>query len=104
MMKKKIIWHNRFENGNYIINATSDYTDEQLTIEVPLGTSYDKFYELVSNEVFNYLVTVYNAIERETQGMMGLSDNVSISGSLICHNLYKSYRSVSGGAEKESQR
>lgn len=43
MMKKKIIWHNHFDNGNYIINATSG---------------------------------------------------------LICHNLYKSYRSVSGGAEK----
>ena len=91
-MKKQILWHNHLsDNGNYIINATSDYTDEQLTIEVPNNADYDKFHELVDNEVFNYLVTVYNAIERETQGMM---DNISISGSLVCHNLYKSYRSI----------
>lgn len=89
MMKKKIIWHNHLsDNGNYIINATSDYTGEQLIIEIPNGTDYDKFHELVDNEVFNYLVNVYNAIEKETQGMM---DNLSISGSLVCHNLYKSY-------------
>lgn len=89
MMKKKIIWHNHLsDNGNYIINATSDYTDEQLKIEIPSGTDYDKFHELVDNEVFNYLVDVYNAIERETQGM---TDNISICGSLVCHNLYKSY-------------
>ena len=88
MMKRKIVWNNSLsDNGNYIINATSDYTDEQLIIEIPSGTGYDKFHELVDNEVFNYLVTVYNAIERE-QGMM---DNISISGSLVCHNLYKSY-------------
>ena len=94
MMKEKILWHNHLsDNGNYIINATSDYTDEQLIIEVPNGTNYDKFHELVDNEAFNYLVNVHNAIERETQGMMGLSHNISISGSLICHNLYKSYRS-----------
>ena len=89
MKKKKILWNNYLsDNGNYIINATSDYTDEQLIIEIPNGTSYDKFHELVDNEVFNYLVTVYNAIERETQGM---TDNISICGSLVCHNLYKSY-------------
>ena len=89
MMKKKILWNNHMsDNGNYIINATSDYTDEQLIIEIPSGTDYDKFHELVDNEVFNYLVDVYNAIERETQGMM---DNISICGSLVCHNLYKSY-------------
>lgn len=89
MMKKKIIWYNHLsDNGNYIINATSDYTGEQLIIEIPNGTDYDKFHELVDNEVFNYLVNVYNAIERETQGMM---DNISIIGSLVCHNLYKSY-------------
>lgn len=88
MMKKKILWHNHFDNGNYIINATSDYTDEQLIIEIPSGTGYDKFHELVDNEVFNYIVNIYNVIERETQGMM---DNISISGSLVCHNLYKSY-------------
>ena len=92
MKKKKLLWHNHMaDNGNYIINATSDYTDEQLKIEVPLGTNYDKFHELVDNEVYTYLVNVHNAIESETQGMMGLSDNVSISGSLVCHNLYKSY-------------
>ena len=90
-MKKKIIWNNHYENGNYIISAASDYTDEQLMIEVPLGTNYDKFHELVDNEVYTYLVNVNNAIESETQGMMGLSDNVSICGSLVCHNLYKSY-------------
>ena len=88
MMKRKIVWNNHLDNGNYIINATSDYTDEQLIIEIPSGTSYDKFHELVDNEVFKYLVDVYNAIERETQGM---TDNISISGSLVCHNLYKSY-------------
>ena len=89
MMKKKIIWNNHLSyNGNYIINATSDYTDEQLIIEIPSGTDYDKFHEIVDNEVFNYLVDVYNAIERETQEMM---DNISICGSLVCHNLYKSY-------------
>ena len=87
-MKKKILWHNHLDNGNYIINATSDYTGEQLIIEIPNGTNYDKFHELVDNEVFNYLVDVHNAIERETQGMM---DNISISGSLVCHNLYKCY-------------
>ncbi len=91
MMKEKLVWHNYpSDNGNYIINATSDYTDGQLLIEIPSGTGYDKFHELVDNEVFNYLVDVYNAIERETQGMM---DNISINGSLVCHNLYKSYRS-----------
>ena len=90
-MKKKIIWNNHYENGNYIISAASEYTDEQLMIEVPLGTNYDKFHELVDNEVYNYLVDVHNAIiEKEPQGM-GLSDNVSISASLVCHNLYKSY-------------
>ena len=91
MKKRKLIWHNYIDNGNYIINCSSDYTDEQLTIEVPHGTNYDKFHELVDNEVYNYLVDVHNAIiEKEPQGM-GLSDNVSISGSLVCHNLYKSY-------------
>ena len=90
-MKKKIIWNNHYENCNYIISAASDYTDERLMIEVPLGTNYDKFHELVDNEVYVYLVSVHNAIESETQGMMGLSDNVSISASLVCHNLYKSY-------------
>ena len=90
-MKKKIIWNNHYENDNYIISAASDYTDEQLMIEVPLGTNYDKFHELVDNEVYTYLVNVHNSIEKETQGGMGLSDNISISGSLICHNLYKSY-------------
>lgn len=88
MMKRKILWNNYLsDNGNYIINATSDYTDEQLIIEIPSGTGYDKFHELVDNEVFNYLVTVYNAIERETQS----NNNISISGSLVCHNLYKCY-------------
>ena len=92
MKKKKLLWHNHMaDNGNYIISAASDYTDEQLMIEVPLGTNYDKFHELVDNEVYNYLVDVHNSIEKETKGGMGLSDNVSISGSLICHNLYKSY-------------
>ena len=88
-MKKKIIWNNHYENGNYIINATSDYTDEQLMIEVPSGTNYDEFHNLVDNEVYNYLVNVHNAIIE--QGMMGLADNISICGSLVCHNLYKSY-------------
>ena len=92
MKKKKLLWHNHIsDNGNYIINCSSDYKDEQLMIEVPLGTNYDKFHELVDNEVYVYLVSVHNAIESETQGMMGLSDNVSISASLVCHNLYKSY-------------
>ena len=91
MMKRKLIWHNHIDNGNYIINCSSDYTDEQLMIEVPHGTNYDGFHNLVDNEVYTYLVNVHNAIESETQGMMGLSDNVSISGSLVCHNLYKSY-------------
>lgn len=92
MMKKKILWHNHLsDNGNYIINATSDYTDEQLTIEVPSGTNYDKFHAGVDNAVYDYLVDVHNAIlEKEPHGM-GLSDNVSISASLVCHNLYKSY-------------
>lgn len=90
-MKKKIIWNNHYENGNYIISAASEYTDEKLEIEVPLGTNYDKFHELVDNEVYTYLVNVHNSIEKETQEGMGLSDNVSISASLVCHNLYKSY-------------
>ena len=92
MKKRKIIWNNYVsENGNYIINCSSDYTDERLTIEVPHGTNYDKFHNGVDNEVYNYLVDVHNAIiEKEPQGM-GLSDNVSISASLVCHNLYKSY-------------
>ena len=87
MMKKKIIWHTLPDNGNYIINATSDYTDEQLIIEIPNGTNYDKFHELVDNKVFKYLVDVRNAIERETQ----YNNNISICGSLACHNLYKCY-------------
>lgn len=90
-MKRKLIWHNHIDNGNYIISATSDYTDKQLTIEVPLGTNYDKFHEHVDNEIYTYLVSVHNDIESETQGGMGLSDNISISASLVCHNLYKSY-------------
>lgn len=92
MKKRKLIWHNHLsDNGNYIINATSDYTDEQLIIEVPSGTNYDRFHNLVDNEVYNYLVDVHNdIIEREPQGM-GLSENISICGSLVCHNLYKSY-------------
>ena len=89
MKKKKLLWHNHISNnGNYIINCSSDYKDEQLMIEVPLGTNYDKFHELVDNEVYTYLVSVHNAIEGET---MGLADNISICCSLICHNLYKSY-------------
>ena len=91
MKKRKLIWNNHYENGNYIISAASDYTDEQLTIYVPQGTNYDKFHELVDNEVYTYLVSVHDSIEKETQGMMGLSDNISISGSLVCHNLDKSY-------------
>ena len=91
MMKRKLIWHNHIDNGNYIINCSSDYTDEQLIIEVPHGTNYDGFHNLVDNEVYNYLVDVHNAIiEKEPQGM-GLADNISICGSLVCHNLYKSY-------------
>ena len=91
MKKRKLIWRYHIDNGNYIINCLSDYTDEQLIIEVPHGTNYDKFHELVYNEVYTYLVNVHNAIiEKEPQGM-GLSTNVSISGSLVCHNLYKSY-------------
>ena len=91
-MKRKIIWNNYVsDNGNYIINATSDYTDEQLVIEVPYRTNYDKFHALVDNVVYDYLVNVHNSIEKETQGGMGLADNISISSSLVCHNLYKSY-------------
>ena len=90
-MKKKIIWNNHYENGNYIINCSSDYTDEQLKIKVPPRTNYDNFHNLVDDEVYTYLVNVHNSIEKETQGEMGLSDNISISGSLCCHNLYKSY-------------
>ena len=90
-MKRKIIWNNYIDNGSYIINCSSDYTDEQLKIEVPSGTNYDNFHNVVDNVVYDYLVDVHNAIiEREPQGM-GLSDNVSISASLVCHNLYKSY-------------
>ena len=91
MKKRKLIWRNHIDNGNYIINCLSDYTDEQLIIEVPRGTTYNKFRELVDNEVYTYLVNVHNSIEKETQGEMGLSDNISICGSLVCHNLYKSY-------------
>ena len=92
MKKKKLLWHNHMaDNGNYIINCSSDYTDEHLVIEVPHGTNYDKFHELVDNEVYTYLVNVHDSIEKETQGGMGLSDNISISASLSCHNLYKSY-------------
>ena len=91
-MKRKIIWNNYVsDNGNYIINATSDYTDEQLVIEVPHRTNYNKFHALVDNVVYDYLVNVHNSIEKETQGGMGLADNISISSSLVCHNLYKSY-------------
>ena len=91
-MKRKIIWNNYVSNnGDYIINCSSDYTDEQLIIEVPSGTNYDEFHNLVDNDVYDYLVNVHNSIEKETQGQMGLSDNVSICGSLVCHNLYKSY-------------
>lgn len=92
MKKRKIIWNNHIsDNGNYIIDCSSDYTDEKLVIEVPQGTNYDRFHNLVDNDVYEYLVKVHNDIlEREPQGM-GLSDNVSISGSLVCHNLYKSY-------------
>ena len=91
-MKKKLVWHNHLsDNGNYIINCSSDYTDEQLTIEVPSGTDYDNFHSIVDNEVYTYLVNVHDSIEKETQGGMRLSDNVSISASLVCHNLYKSY-------------
>ena len=89
--KRKLIWHNHIDNGNYIINCSSDYTDEQLIIEVPHGTNYDNFHNLVDNEVYTYLVNVHNSIEKETKGMMGLADNVSICSSLVCHNLYKSY-------------
>ena len=91
-MKRKIIWNNHLsDNGTYIISCSSDYTDEQLIIKVPHGTNYDNFHNLVDNDVYDYLVNVHNAIiEKEPQGM-GLSDNVSICGSLVCHNLYKSY-------------
>ena len=89
-MKRKIIWNNYVsDKGDYIINCSSDYTDEQLIIEVPSGTNYDEFHNLVDNEIYNYLVNVHNAIIE--QGMMGLADNISICGSLVCHNLYKSY-------------
>lgn len=91
-MKKKLVWHNHLsDNGNYIINCSSDYIDEALTIKVPSGTNYDKFHAVVDNVVYEYIVDVHNAIlEKEPQGM-GLSDNISISASLVCHNLYKSY-------------
>ena len=89
-MKRKIIWHNTFSDNCYVIRATSDYTDEALIIEVPLGLDYDRFHNLVDNEVYDYLVKVHNSIVRETQGV-GLSDNVSISASLVCYNLHKSY-------------
>lgn len=92
-MKRKLIWNNHIDNGNYIISCSSDYTDGQLMIEVPLGMDYDRFHGIVDNDVYDYIVDVHNAIERETQGM-GLSDNVSISGSLVCHNLYKIYRAT----------
>lgn len=91
-MKRKIIWNNYVsDEGDYIITCSSDYTDEQLIIKVPSGTNYDAFHSVVDDAVYNYLVDVHNSIEKETQGGMGLSDNVSISASLVCHNLYKSY-------------
>ena len=92
MKKRKLIWNNHIDNGNYIINCSSDYTDEQLTIEVPNNADYENFHEIVDNEVYNYLVSVHNRIERETQG----TNNISIIGSLVCNNLYKSYRSKLG--------
>jgi len=90
-MMKKLVWHNRPCSNGYVINATSDYTDVALMVEIPKGTDYDKFHELVDNKVFRYLVDVHNAIVNETKGFDGLFHNISISGSLVCHNLYKSY-------------
>ena len=89
-MKKKIIWNNHCSNYSYYISCSSDYTDEQLIMEVPLGTSCRKFHELVDYEVYNYLVDVHNAIEKEK----GIPDNINISAvaSLVCNNLYCEFR------------
>lgn len=92
MMKGKLTWHNHPVENGYVINATSDYTDKQLMVEIPKGTNYDKFHDIVDDTVFQYLVDVHNAIVRKTNGKLCLFHNIGISGNLICHNLYKNYK------------
>ena len=89
---KKIIWNNHYSNYSYVISCSSDYTDEQMTIEVPLGTSCREFHDLVDYEVCAYLVSVYNSIEKEK----GIPDNINISAvaSLVCNNLYCEFREI----------